>query len=109
MNDYVAVARASEIAPGSAKAVVVDGREIAVFNVDGTFYALDNTCPHQGGPLAEGWIEGAQVTCPWHAWTFKLTDGKMTLGDFASVDAFPVRVVGDAVLVGRTPKDVSQG
>jgi NAD(P)H-dependent nitrite reductase small subunit len=104
VSDYVAVARTSEIAPGSAKAVVVGGREIAVFNVGGTFYALDNTCPHQGGPLAEGWIDGALVTCPWHAWTFKLADGKMTLGDFASVDAFDVRLDGDVVLVSRTPK-----
>ena len=104
MNDYVAVARTSDIAPGAAKAVVVDGREIAIFNVGGTMYALDNTCPHQGGPLAEGWIDGMHVTCPWHAWTFNLTDGKMTLGDFASVDAFAVRVEGDVVLVSRTPK-----
>ena len=104
MNDYVAVARIDEIGPGKARAVVVGGREVALFNVGGTFYALDNTCPHQGGPLAEGWIEGAQVTCPWHAWTFKLTDGKMTLGDFASVETFDVRVEGDVVLVSRTPR-----
>ena len=104
MSDYVAVAQIGDIVPGSAKAVVVGGREIALFNVGGTFYALDNTCPHQGGPLAEGWIEGMQVTCPWHAWTFKLADGKMTLGDFASVDAFDVRVEGESVLVSRKPR-----
>ena len=100
----MAVARTGEIVAGSAKAVVVGGREIAVFNVGGTFFALDNTCPHQGGPLAEGWIEGAQVTCPWHAWTFNLADGKMTLGDFASVATFDVRVEGDVVLGSCTPK-----
>jgi NAD(P)H-dependent nitrite reductase small subunit len=101
---FVTVARVGEIAPGSAKAVVIGGREIALFNVDGTFYALDNTCPHQGGPLAEGWIEGIHVTCPWHAWTFKLTDGRMTLGEYASVDVFDVRVEGDRVMVSRTPR-----
>jgi NAD(P)H-dependent nitrite reductase small subunit len=104
-GEFVAVARVAEIAAGSAKAVVVDGREIALFNVAGRFYALDNTCPHQGGPLAEGWIEGAQVTCPWHAWTFRLTDGRMTLGDFASVDVFEVRIEDGRVLVRRTPRD----
>jgi nitrite reductase (NADH) small subunit len=102
--EFVVVARADEVVAGFAKAVVMDGREIAVFNVAGTFYALDNTCPHQGGPLAEGWIEGAQVTCPWHAWTFRLTDGRMTLGDFASVDVFDVRIENGDVLVRRTPR-----
>ncbi len=103
-EDFVTVARATDVAVGTGKAVVVGDREIALFHIDGTFYALDNTCPHQGGPLAEGWIEGCTVTCPWHAWTFKLTDGKMTLGDYASVDAFDVRVVDDEVQVSRTAR-----
>jgi NAD(P)H-dependent nitrite reductase small subunit len=103
-DDFVTVARAADVAPGTGKTVVVDQREIALFNVAGTFYALDNTCPHQGGPLAEGWIEGLTVTCPWHAWCFKLTDGKMTLGDYAAVDAFDVRVEGGMVQVRRTPR-----
>ena len=98
------VAHAADVAPGTGTTVVVGQREIALFNVAGTFYALDNTCPHQGGPLAEGWIEGTTVTCPWHAWCFKLTDGKMTLGDYASVDAFDVRVDNGDVAVSRTPR-----
>lgn len=98
------VARVADVAPGTGKIVVVDRREIALFNVGGTFYALDNTCPHQGGPLAEGWIEDETVTCPWHAWCFRLRDGKMTLGDYASVDAFDVQVEGDDVRVSRTPR-----
>jgi len=103
-DEFVTVARVADVAPGTAKAVVVGEREIALFNVDGTFYALDNTCPHQGGPLAEGWIEGTRVTCPWHAWTFELTTGGMTLGDFASVDAFEVRIDSDMVRVARRPR-----
>jgi len=106
-DDFVTVARVSDVAPGTGKAVMVGGRELALFNVDGTFYALDNTCPHQGGPLCEGWVEDNEVTCPWHAWTFKLSDGKMTLGDYASVDAFDVRVDGDVVRVSRTPRSAS--
>jgi NAD(P)H-dependent nitrite reductase small subunit len=102
--DFVTVARAADIVPGTAKAVVVADREIALFNVGGTFYALENTCPHQGGPLADGWVEGTQVTCPWHAWTFNLTDGKMILGDYACVDVFDVRVDDGAVLVSRAPR-----
>jgi NAD(P)H-dependent nitrite reductase small subunit len=100
-DEFVTVLRVADVAPGTAKAVVVGEREIALFNVDGTFYALDNTCPHQGGPLAEGWIDGTRVTCPWHAWTFDLTTGGMTLGDFACVDTFEVRIDSDAVRVAR--------
>ena len=104
IDEFVTVARVADVPPGTGKTVVVGGREIALFNVGGTFYALDNTCPHQGGPLSEGWIEGTQVTCPWHAWTFHLTDGTMTLGDYASVDTFDVRLSGDEVAVSRTPR-----
>ncbi len=103
-SEFIPVAKLSEIAPGTATTVTLDGREIALFNVGGVVYALDNTCPHQGGPLAEGWIEGTMVTCPWHAWCFNLTDGKMTLGDFGSVDAFEVRVEGETVNLSRQPK-----
>jgi nitrite reductase (NADH) small subunit/3-phenylpropionate/trans-cinnamate dioxygenase ferredoxin subunit len=107
-DDFVTVARVADVAPGTATAVVVGSHEIALFNVGGTFYALDNTCPHQGGPLAEGWIDGTRVTCPWHAWTFELADGSMTLGDYASVDPFDVRVRGDEVQVSRTPRPGSR-
>jgi NAD(P)H-dependent nitrite reductase small subunit len=105
--EFVPVAKLGEIASGTAKTVVVGDREIALFNVDGTFYAIDNTCPHQGGPLAEGWIEGATVTCPWHSWCFKMADGKMTLGEYASVDAFDVRVDGEVIAVSRSPRPES--
>lgn len=100
------MAKVDELAPGSAVTVVIDGREIALFNSEGTFYALDNTCPHQGGPLAEGWIEGGTVSCPWHAWCFRLDDGRLTtrLGGLAFVDAFDVHVDGDTISVARTPK-----
>jgi NAD(P)H-dependent nitrite reductase small subunit len=103
-DEFVAVARVTDVEPGTGKAVVVGSREVALFNAGGCFYALDNTCPHQGGPLAEGWIEGENVTCPWHAWTFRMTDGGMTLGDYARVDAFAVKVEDGEVLVSRTPR-----
>ena len=103
-DNFVTVARVADLAPGTGVAVVVGAREIALFNDGGVFYALDNFCPHQGGPLADGWLEGNTVTCPWHAWCFKLSDGKMTLGDYASVDTFEVRIAGDEVRVSRTPR-----
>ena len=103
------MARAADVAPGTARTVVVGEHEIALFHVDGTFYALENTCPHQGGPLVEGWVADCAVTCPWHAWTFRLTDGSMTLGDYASVDTFDVRVDEGNVLIASAPRPRKNG
>jgi len=75
MGTFVRVASAEDIPPGSAKLVDVAGKRLAVFNVDGRFYAIDDTCPHRGGPLSEGELEGEVVTCPWHRSTFNVTTG----------------------------------
>lgn len=102
-ESFLPVAKVADVQPGAAKTVVIDGREIAIFNVDGTFYALDNSCPHSGGSLAEGWIDKETVTCPWHAWCFRLADGKMTLG-YGSVDAYDVKVEGEELLLNPVPR-----
>ena len=101
---FVPVGAAADIAPGKSATVQVDQTEVAVFNAGGTFYALENMCPHQGASLAEGWIEGTTITCPWHAWCFNLTDGSMTLGAWATVDAYDVKVEDGQVSVSRTPR-----
>ena len=104
MSKFVPVASTSEIPAGAGRAFIVGDREVAVFNVDGTFYAIENGCPHQGGPLVEGWFEGAVVTCPWHAWCFDVRTGEMTMGGFTTVDAFDVRVAGSTVEVADEPR-----
>jgi nitrite reductase (NADH) small subunit len=104
MRKLVRVAAAAEIPPGHAKAVMVGDREIGIFNVGGAFYAIENTCPHQGGPLAEGWVEDAIVTCPWHGWCFDVRTGRMTLGDFCSVERFATVVERGEVLVSVDPE-----
>jgi nitrite reductase/ring-hydroxylating ferredoxin subunit len=103
-ESFVSVARASDVNPGRRLAVTVDDREIVLFNVDGTVYALENACPHQGAPLYDGWVQGTTVTCTWHAWCFNLTDGLMTHGGRVGVDAFDVRIENDHVWVSRTPR-----
>jgi len=75
MGEFVNAASTSEIAPGQAKLVVLKGKEIALFNVDGEFFALDNACTHEEGPLAEGEVEGHEVTCPWHGAKFDIRTG----------------------------------
>jgi 3-phenylpropionate/trans-cinnamate dioxygenase ferredoxin component len=76
MAEFVKVASLSELAPGTAKAVEVAGTAIALFNVDGTVFALDNTCLHQGGPLGEGMLDGEVVMCPWHMWEYNVRTGE---------------------------------
>ena len=104
MPDFKRVAATADIPVGQARTYVVGGREIAIFNVAGEFHAIENSCPHQGGPLAEGWIEGKIVTCPWHAWCFDVTTGAMTLGGYTSVDAFDVAVEGANLKVSSEPR-----
>src|SRR5262245_59839820 len=72
MGRYARVASVGELAPGQSKLVEVEGKSIALFNVGGAYYALDNTCTHRGGPLAEGALDGDQVTCPWHGAVFNV-------------------------------------
>ena len=107
LDPFVPVARVVDVKPDRPHTVVVDGREIALFNVNGALYAIDNACPHQGAPLAEGWVEGTTITCAWHSWCFSLIDGTMTLGAFASVDTFDVKVEDGTIMVSRTPRPAS--
>ncbi|MDE2573127.1 MAG: nitrite reductase small subunit NirD [bacterium] len=101
---YVRVATVGDLPVGEGMAITIGEREVALFHVEGGWFAIDNVCPHQGGPLSEGWVEGETVTCPWHAWCFEVKTGAMTLGDFATVDAFDVRIQGEEVLVAPRPR-----
>ena len=103
MVEFVRVADRLAVPSGSARSFAVGRFDVALFNVDGELYALENACPHQGGPIADGWIEGHTVTCPWHAWCFDLRSGKMTLGDFAWIPRFEVRVEGDGIYIATEP------
>jgi nitrite reductase/ring-hydroxylating ferredoxin subunit len=77
----------------------VGGRPVALFNVDGTFYALSNVCIHRGGPLGQGLLEGQVVMCPWHAWTFDVATGHSTVNPELRVDRYEVKVEDGQVLV----------
>lgn len=99
MADYRKIASTSELKPGECKSVQVGERYIALCNVDGAFYAMENACPHQGGPLGEGFLEGAIVTCPWHAWRFDVTSGVCQLDDSIKQPSFPTKVEGNDVFV----------
>ena len=99
MADFVKAIAAAELAPGQCKEVVVAGRAVALFNVDGVFYATTNTCLHRGGPLGQGFLEGNVVTCPWHGWTFDVSSGESTVNPSLKVESYQVKLGGMDVLV----------
>src|ERR1051325_1182621 len=100
MPEFVKVAKTGDIAPGEGKAVDVGARRIALFNVDGTFYAIDDECTHRGGPLSEGMLMGEEVTCPWHGAVYDVKSGTV-LGSPAPRDVarYNVRVEGEDIEV----------
>ena len=100
MPEFRRVATIDEIPIGQAKLVDVDGHEIAIFNLDGSYHAIDNTCTHVGGPLCEGELAGTEVSCPWHGAVFDVTSGQV-LGPPApeSVARYNVRVEGSDIEV----------
>ena len=77
MAEFVKAAKTDEIAPGQSKMLEVNDKKIAIFNVAGSFYAIDDTCSHRGGSLSQGMIEGEKVTCPWHGAVFDIRSGEV--------------------------------
>ena len=99
MAEFTNAAKLSDLAPGTAKEVEVNGKAIALFNVGGTVYATDNTCLHQGGPLGEGMLEGDVITCPWHMWEYDVRTGEKVGFASLKVATYPVQVEGDDIKV----------
>ncbi len=100
MGDFVKIAKTSDIPPGAAKAVQVQGANVAVFNIGGAYHAIGNDCTHVGGPLAEGGITGEEVMCPWHGARFKVSTGEALCAPArGNVASYNVRVVGDDIEV----------
>jgi nitrite reductase/ring-hydroxylating ferredoxin subunit len=99
MAEFVKICRASEIPAGSGRTVDVKGKPVAVFNVDGTFHAISDTCIHRGGPLGEGELDGKIVACPWHGWRFDVTTGANEFNPSLSVETYEVKIEGDDLWV----------
>lgn len=96
---FVRVAKVVEIDPGTIREVQVEGKTLAVANVAGKFYAINNTCIHRGGPLGQGTLEGIVVTCPWHGWRYDVSSGKASHNQAAGVACYPAEVHGEEVFV----------
>lgn len=96
---WVRVASAAEIPPGQGKPVRAGALELAVFNEEGDYFALDDTCPHQGASLGEGLLHQGRVICPWHSWMFELRTGQAVRIPGIAVNRYPARRRGDDVEV----------
>jgi nitrite reductase (NADH) small subunit/3-phenylpropionate/trans-cinnamate dioxygenase ferredoxin subunit len=99
MGEFQTVGRVGDVVEGEGRTFEVNGKLIAVFLEQGRYYAMDDVCPHMGASLAGGWVEDGVVTCPWHAWRFRLADG--TFADYSKikVGCYAVRVADGAIQV----------
>ena len=97
MTDRVTVAKTSDIPEGGCAVVTVRKRDVAIFRVNGVLFAIDDMCPHMGASLSGGFVEDGCVTCPWHFWRFRLSDGAWDDNPKTKIGAYPVHVVGDDV------------
>jgi nitrite reductase/ring-hydroxylating ferredoxin subunit len=99
MPKFVRVAAVNDLAPGKVMEVKANGQTLALCNVDGVFYALDNVCIHRGGPLGQGYVEGHKVECPWHGWQFDCRTGMLGNDPGMKVPTYEVKVEGEEVFV----------
>ena len=103
-DSRVKVATVDQIPVGEGRVFEVAGQTLAVFNADGRFYAIDNSCTHRGGPLGEGELDGTTVTCPWHGWRWDVTTGANVNNPAVKMACFPVSVENGQILVDVAPR-----
>jgi len=99
MSEFVTVCKRSDVPADGGKTVAVGDKLIAVFDDRGTLCAIDDVCPHMGASLGAGHLENGIVTCPWHAWRFRVTDGVWADSPRIKIRRFEVRQVGEEVQV----------
>ena len=88
----ILVGKTTEVMPGQMKKVLVDENEVVVINIDGNYYAMDDTCAHAGASLAEGSLDNSIITCPWHGATWDCKTGKMIKFGVQLKDLAPYKV-----------------
>ncbi len=99
MAEFHTVGRVSDLKDGEGMTVTVGTKLIAVFLDKGRYFAIDDTCPHMGASLSGGFLENGIVTCPWHAWRFRITDGAWADNPRIKIGCYPVRVEGEEIQV----------
>ena len=102
MADFVEVATLDQLAPGQGMTVIVRGVPVALFNVDGTVFAIDDTCLHEGVSLGSGELRGTIVRCRAHGWRYDVTTGHAMNEPDCRLTCYPVQVVEGTILVDVT-------
>jgi nitrite reductase/ring-hydroxylating ferredoxin subunit len=96
---FTKICKTGDVKSGCSKGVEINGKNIALFNVDGNYYAINDICAHRGGPLSEGELDGTTVICPWHGWRYNVTSGENELVPSLPTEKYAVQIDGDDVLV----------
>jgi nitrite reductase (NADH) small subunit len=96
---FTLAAKVADVPVGAVHEIQVAGKAVALANVDGKFFAINNTCLHRGGPLGEGSLQGNIVTCPWHGWEYDVTTGKLLQNPSMGVACYTTEVRGEEVFV----------
>lgn len=109
MTKWVRVAAETDCPPGATIEVVVQGDVVALFNVDGMYYALDGVCPHQGGPLGQGELNGCILTCPWHGWQFNVRNGQHEVNPEARHRSYQTKLSNGEVFVAVDSNPTTSG
>jgi len=99
MSKWHEVAKLSDLRPGECLSREAGGHGVAVFNVGGRIYAMNNTCPHAGGPLGEGFLTDHIVECPWHGWRYDVRSGERPENPVFKVACYEVQIEGDVIKV----------
>jgi nitrite reductase (NADH) small subunit/3-phenylpropionate/trans-cinnamate dioxygenase ferredoxin subunit len=103
MPEFHRVCKIGDVPEGEGKTVQVGRKLIALFCVNGQYHAIDDVCPHMGASLSGGYLENNVVTCPWHAWRFRITDGTWADNPRIKIGSYPVKVEDGDILIGIEP------
>src|SRR5262249_22183281 len=99
MPEFVKVGRVADLPPGKVMSINIRDKWIALANVGGTIYALDNVCLHRGGPLGEGYLDGEKLECPWHGWQFNVKTGALCMNPREKLPIYEVKIEGSEIFV----------
>jgi nitrite reductase (NADH) small subunit/3-phenylpropionate/trans-cinnamate dioxygenase ferredoxin subunit len=99
MSEFKTVCKVADVKEGEGRTVVVGTRNIAIFMQGGQHYAIDDMCPHMGASLSGGYLDQGIVTCPWHAWRFRLCDGAWADNPRIKIRTYPLRIEGDQIQI----------
>jgi len=112
-SSYRYIGLSTDIKRGFSKSYLIKNEEeknieIAIFNIDGVFYAISNSCIHKGGPLSKGFLDGDIVTCPWHGWKYSVKTGESSHEGGDSVNSYEVKIIEDKIFVNSIPSTIGK-